>query len=48
MKLVRFLLQQREMAQAAKCYNSKVPNLGTEFLREVKHATPVWVWIRRF
>lgn len=26
------------MAQTAQYYNSKVPNLGTEFLREVKNA----------
>ncbi|MCW9059960.1 MAG: type II toxin-antitoxin system RelE/ParE family toxin [Gammaproteobacteria bacterium] len=39
MKTVRFLSPaEREMAQAAQYYNSKVPNLGTEFLREVKHA----------
>ena len=39
MKTVRFLSPaEREIAQAAQYYNSKVPNLGTEFLREVKYA----------
>ena len=39
MKTVRFLSPaEREMAQAAQYYNSKVPNLGADFLREVKNA----------
>jgi plasmid stabilization system protein ParE len=37
MKITRFLSPaEREMAQAAQYYNSKVPNLGAEFLHEVK------------
>ena len=37
MKITRFLSPaEREMAQAAQYYNSKAPNLGAEFLQEVK------------
>lgn len=39
MKTARFLSPaEREMAQAAQYYNSKVLNLGAEFLHEVKKA----------
>ena len=39
MKTAHFLSPaEREMAQAAQYYNSRVPNLGTEFLHEVKKA----------
>jgi len=39
MTTTRFLSPaEREMAQAAQYYNSKVPNLGAEFLHEVMKA----------
>jgi len=39
MKTARFVSPaEREMLQAAQYYNSKVPNLGAEFLHEVKVA----------
>jgi len=39
MKTARFVSPaEREMVQAAQYYNSKVPNLGAEFLHEVKKA----------
>jgi len=39
MKTARFVSPaEREMVQAAQYYNSKAPNLGAEFLHEVKNA----------